>query len=131
MQMKNGYNDFGDEDQNNCDFTNCNGVEPFSTNLYIKFSRNKENPNPEIFLMSGFYEDGTIIDSISTDTVAGNIAVFNVPLKNQYTVFAKYKSANAQITAIDGAFVLKKTYTECDSICWQIKNNFFNIKLKY
>ncbi len=132
MHMKNGYDDFGDDDAgNNCDYSNCNGIEPFNTDLYIKFTRNKENPNPKIFLMSGFYEDGVIIDSISTDTVSGKIAVFNVALNIQYTVFCKYKSGNAQITAIDGAFVQKKSYTVCDSVCWQIKNNFFNIKLKY
>jgi len=113
-----------------CDYSSCETVEPFYTDISIKFTRNAENPNPTIYLMNGYYDEGSIIDSIETDTVSGKIASKSVLLNFQYTVFIKYISGTDTIIAIDGDYVHKNTYNECDSICWAVYNTKFNLKLK-
>lgn len=119
-----------DDDFNDCDYSTCNTEEPFVAEISVKFTRNSENLNPVIYIMNGYYDNGTIIDSIETDTVDGNVAKKTLPLNFQYTVFTKYQKSADTIIAIDGAYVYKKTYQECDSTCWDIYNTKFNIKLK-
>ena len=122
--------DFDDYDDD-CNYENCNTQEPFFTDLEIKFTRNAENPSPEIYLLLDKYEDNEIIDTINTDSISGDIAWINVAIGQYYTVYTVYHENNDTIVAIDGNFVLKETYTECDSLCWQVKNTVFNIKLKH
>lgn len=125
-KMKSYYYD------DDCDYYNCNSVEPFYTYLEIDFSRTLENPNPNIYIMLGDFEDNNIIDTIKTDTIEDYLfsTETSVLLNYNYTVYAEYYVGNDTILAIDGAFVHKESYTECDSTCWKVKNNYFNVKLK-
>jgi len=120
-----------DDDSSDCDYYDCNTEEPFSTQILVKFTRNSENPNPIIYLKSGYYDTSEVIDTVKTSSISGNVANFDVYLNHRYTVYTNYKSGDKNITAIDGKIVLKESRIECDSTCWSIKNNVFNIKLKY
>lgn len=120
-----------DDDSSDCDYYNCNTEEPFSAQIFVKFTRNSENPNPIIYLKSGYYDTGELIDTVKTSSISGNVANFDVYLNRRYTVYTDYKSGDKNITAIDGKIVIKESRIECDSTCWSVKNNVFNIKLKY
>jgi hypothetical protein len=122
--------DSWDNDDEDCDYYNCNTVEPFDAVLNIKFTRNNQNQNPIIFVKTGYYEDGVVCGEIKTDTVNGDIAHIREPLDFNYSVYTIYKRGNDTILVIDGAYVHKIHYQECDSTCWQIKNANFNLKLK-
>ena len=117
-------------ESDDCDYSDCNTVEPVSAFVSIKFTRNEANPNPTIYVMRGFFDNGVIIDTIKTDTVSAFEADLTLPVNFQYTFFTKYVDGNDTIIAIDGAYVRKKSRTECDSICWSVENTIFNIKLK-
>jgi len=121
-QFSNSF-DYDDDFGGDCDYSSCDGIEPYFADIYIKFTRNNENPNPKIYLMSGFYENGVVIDSVSTDTIDGEKVIINVNLNYQYTVFIKYVSGENIITAIDGAYVHKSSYMVCDSVCWNVNND--------
>lgn len=129
-QVKSNY-DGVSSDYSDCDYYNCDSEEPFSTQIYVKFTRNSENPNPVIYLKNGYYDSGEVVDTFKTISIAGNVANFNVSLNQQYTVYTDYKLGDKNITAIDGKLVMKKSRVECDSTCWSITNTVFNIKLKY
>ncbi len=119
--------------EDDCDYYSCNSVEPFFVDIDVLFSRTAENPNPTIYLMLGNFEDNKIIDTFYTDSVEDYLfrMDISVPLNMKYTVFAEYYVDNDTIVAIDGDFVHKDSYTECDSTCWKTYNTRFNVKLKY
>lgn len=122
--------DFDDDDD--CTNFTCDTIEPFYTNINIKFSRSNEYPNPTIHIISGHYGEGTIYKEIQTDSLENYIFDIDVEVRINayYTVYTKYIVNNDTITAIDGDFVYKESYIECDYECWQIKNSHFNISLK-
>jgi len=121
-----------DEEDYDCDYSSCTTEEPFYADLQINFTRNEENPNPTIYVVSGYYEENTVIKTIKTDTIENYMFSVTVPvnINSQYCVYAVYKKGNDTITAIDGAYVYKDYYNVCDSVCWRTHNSYFNIKLK-
>ena len=123
-----GY--YSDDD---CDYYSCNSIEPYYVDIDIIFSRTAENPNPIIYLMSGNFEANNIIDTIFTDSIENYLfrTEISVPLNYNYTVFAEYYDGEDTIVVIDGDFVHKESYVECDSVCWKTYNTSFNVKLKY
>ncbi|MBN2890307.1 MAG: hypothetical protein JXL97_00435 [Bacteroidales bacterium] len=116
-----------------CDYSNCDGYEPFYTYLDIRFSRTNENPNPLIYIMIGDFEEQNIIDTIKTDTIENYMfwTEIEVPLNFNYTVCAEYLIGDDTIMVIDGNYVYKKTHYVCDSTCWDTYNENFNVKLKF
>lgn len=116
-----------------CDYSNCNGYEPYDVFLDIRFSRTEQTPNPNIYIMLGDFEDMHIIDTIKTDTIENYIfwTEILVPLNYNYTVFAEYFKGDDTIAVIDANFVFKDSYYECDSTCWRVNNENFNVKLKF
>ncbi|MBN2663687.1 MAG: hypothetical protein JXR68_08570 [Bacteroidales bacterium] len=110
----------------------CETNEPYYTDINIKFSRTTECPNPTIYIMLGHYGEGTIYKEISTDSLEDYIYDIDVEvsINAYYTIYTKYIVNNDTITAIDGDFVYKESYVECDYECWKIKNKHFNINLK-
>ena len=117
-------------ESDDCDYSDCNTLEPVSADISVRFTRNESNPTPTIYVMRGFYDNGVIIDTIKTDTVSAFTADLVLPVDFQYTFFTKYIDGKDTIIAIDGGYVAKKSRTECDSICWTVENTNFNIKLK-
>ncbi len=121
------------DDYEECDYSNCISVEPYYADLRISFSRTAENPNPKIYVMRGFFENQNFIDTICTDSLEDYLfyAELFVPLNYNYTLAAEYFVDDDTIWVIDGKYVYKKFYYECDSTCWNTYNTNFNLKLKY
>ena len=121
-----------DEGDGTCDYSSCNTREPHIAVLEVKFTRTPEQRSPRIFLLSGRFEEGNYIDTISTDTVPAyrSYVLIPVDVDHYYTVVGEYLRADDTIYAIDGAYVSKSFYYLCDSVCWEIKGNKLNIKLK-
>ncbi len=120
------------KDDSYCDDFSCMTEEPYYTNIEIDFSRTEETPNPIIYIAKGYYEDENIVEIINTDTVENyyfDIYV-NVAVNFYYTVYTRYRKDGEIITAIDGKYVYKESYEECDYYCWRVKNKDFNIRLK-
>ncbi len=121
-----------EEDYGDCDYSACNSVEPRIAVLEVKFTRTSFQPDPLIFLYLGRYEENTVLDTIRTDTVPEyrDFALIPVNIGHYYTVVAKYIRDKDTIYAVDGSYVTKTFYYVCDSICWEVKGNRLNIKLK-
>ncbi len=115
-----------------CDYSSCNSQEPTIAVLEVKFTRSLVQRSPFIFLMVGRYEDQNYLDTIKTDTVPAyrDFVYIPVDVNHYYTVVAQYFRDSDTIYAIDGSYVFKTFYYMCDSICWQIKGNRLNVKLK-
>ena len=114
-------------DEEDCYYNNCNTIEPFETLLSVNYTKNDQNPHPLILLMSGHYEENNIIDTLSPDST--NLQVW-VSLNHYYTVVAKYKVGNDSVIAIDGKYLEKKSYWECDSLCWKYDEGYIDVTLK-
>ena len=121
-----------DDGTDECDYSQCNSHEPQIAILKVKFTRSRVQRNPLILLMIGHFEDQNYLDTISTDTVPAYRDYIFIPvdIDHYYTVVAKYIRGEDTVYAIDGAYVFKTFYYLCDSICWQVKGNSLNIKLK-
>ena len=121
-----------DDGTEQCDYSDCNSQEPSIAVLHVKFSRSPAQMSPNIFLMIGRFEAQNYLDTIRTDTVPAyrDFVLIPVDVDHYYTVVAQYIRQDDTIFAIDGSYVYKTFYYLCDSICWQIKGNSLNIKLK-
>lgn len=117
-------------ESDDCNYSDCNTVEPVFADVSVTFTRNEANPSPTIYVKRGFYDNGVIIDTIKTDTVSGFWADIMLTVDFQYTFYTKYIDGKDTIIAIDGGYVRKKSRKECDTICWSVENTMFNIKLK-
>ncbi len=117
-----------DED---CNYYNCDGNEPFFAVLEIKISRTSETPNPIIYVLEGNFEQANYIDTIETSFFDSNISeiTYTVPLNHNYTLLAEYFRANDTIAVLDKQFVHKKVRTVCDSLCWKVHNTDFDLRL--
>ncbi len=121
-----------DDGTEGCDYSQCNSQEPQFAVLNVKFTRSIVQRNPNIFLMVGRFEDQNYLDTIRTDTVPAyrDFVMIPVDIDHYYTVVAQYIRGKDTIYAIDGSYVYKTFYYQCDSVCWQIKGYNLNVKLK-
>jgi len=118
----NQYPDYSED----CEAYNCQTEEPYEAKLYISFTKNSENQNPQLLLLEGLYEDNNVIDTLDTQNATFNIDVL---INHHYTVVAKYIKGSDTIIAIDAAYVEKQSYYECDYICWKVKDGNIDVKL--
>ncbi len=120
--------------QKQTEYCGCNTEEPSDGLLTVYFTRTEEQRSPDILLLSGFYEENQVMDTIPTDTVPAyrNYTAFSVPVDHYYTVVAVYYRDSDTIYAIDGDYLAKQRYydADCDTICWKISGNNLNVKLK-
>lgn len=117
-----------EKDSDECqDFiSNCNGIEPFEDFLKIKIS---PKPYPVLFwLYKGQYSDTSCL--LYYDTVHYGEYSILLQLNSYYYAKAKYVEKGKTIYAIDGVFFKKELKEQCDTACWQIKNNVIDIRLK-
>jgi hypothetical protein len=110
------------------DYSNCITEEPENGKIIIKLSINALNKAIPVTIYNGRIENNVVY---FTDTVYVSSKEYIVPANNYYSVKAVYKSGNTIINAIDGAYIEKKQYAVCDSICWVVKDVALNLKLKY
>ncbi len=112
----------------------CITEEPFYGNLTIEFTRDTEQRSPQILILSGFYEENNVIDTLQTDTVPAyrDFIYYQVPVNHYYTAVCLYIRDGDTIRAVDGGFVKKESYydSDCDTICWKLTGSNLNLKLK-
>ena len=112
----------------------CITQEPFDWFLTIEFTRDTAQRSPQILILSGYYEEHNIIDTLQTDTVPAyrNFIYYRVPVNHYYSAVCLYVRDGDTIRAIDGNFLKKESYydSDCDTICWKLTGSTLNVKLK-
>ncbi len=112
----------------------CITQEPFDGFLTIEFTRDTAQRSPQILILSGYYEEHNIIDTLQTDTVPAyrNFIYYRVPVNHYYSAVCLYVRNGDTIRAIDGNFLKKESYydSDCDTICWKLTGSTLNVKLK-
>ena len=116
-------------DDDECNYYNCDPIEPFDAILYIGYTKNEQNPALEIIIMQGKFETQQILDTIRTEDSTSTQIEILMPINQYYTVMAKYIDGQDTIIAIDGDMIEKDSYYECDSLCWKFNNGKINVKL--
>lgn len=111
-----------------CDYSNCNTVEPQSGELEIKLTINSENQQVPVYIYRGNFEDNIVVDTIISED---EFFKFDVSLNCFYTAVAKYIKVNDTIMVIDGTEIKKLSGYNCDSLCWTVTGGKINLKLKY
>lgn len=126
------YNNKVQKDEEDCSNFSCTTEEPHSAILKIRFTRNVQNTTPLIIVSTGYWETHVDIIKVVTDTIPQymNYIEVSVPVDRYYTVYTSYLKNNDTIIAIDGKFVYKNKYSECETECWELKNTEFSIRLK-
>ena len=121
-----------DDEDADCDYSTCNGIEPFSATLNIYFTRNPKIDSTVIFVLSGYFEDFIVLDTISIDTIPDYRTKTYIvkDIGHYYTIVAQYIIGKDTFLAVDGNELAKKSYYECDSLCWKVTGENFNVKLK-
>ena len=92
----------------------------------MSFTLNEENSIIPYTIYLGNAEDGNIYFS---DTTINRYVVMEVPVNYHYSVEARYIKGGKTIVVYDGSKVKRKSYTECDSTCYYIREANLNLRL--
>lgn len=111
-----------------CNYSDCLEYEPYEATMNIWLTIDNENKSVPIWIYEGKYNDTNSL--IFRDTCTEETYHIILPLNHQYYVKAKYKKGDKTIYAIDGVYFKKYNRSECDSVCWKIKNNRMDVSLK-
>ncbi len=114
------------EDCSDYDYSDCNQIEPDSTNLVIKATIDNIHSNVPITIYRGTVDNGIVLYSGS---MIQSEFYFKVPVNENYAVKAIYKIGNKTIISVDGDFVKKKSKRVCDATCWAVVNNEMDVRL--
>lgn len=123
-----GCNKSENIDCENPDYSNCNTTEPKDGMLRIIVT--KLTPTSEVPLTLYQGKFGSPEKLIFNDTISVVDTSFLLPLNYDYYAIAKYLSNGKTIYAVDGDFFQKYSNTECDSVCWSIKGDEIDVRLK-
>ncbi len=118
------------EDEDPCDYpdySDCNTQEPYKAPLKISLTINEENPEPEITIYLGDYEDKKVKETFTTKE---SYIEKDVVFYEKYSVAAKYIAGTDTIIAIDGTEIEKKSSVNCDSTCWTITGGKIDLRIK-
>lgn len=116
-----------EEDCDNYSY-NCNTTEPYEWSMKIQITINNQNKKVPIWIYEGKFNDTSKLVYIDTFKTTDEEVI--LPLNHYYYIKAKYNDGNRIIYAIDGVFFKKYSRTVCDSICWYIKNDRLDVRLK-
>jgi len=115
-------------EETDCDYSNCETVEPMVGSLEIKLTINTENKKVPLYIYRGNLEDNIIMDTIYSESENYK---YETILNNFYTVVAEYIKNNDTIMVVDGTSLEKISGYNCDSICWDITGGKINLILKF
>jgi hypothetical protein len=124
-----GCNKSENIDCENPDYSNCNTTEPNEGMMRVIVT--KQNPNSEVPLTLYQGKFGSPEKTVFDGVIGVVDTSFLLPLNYDYYAIAKYISNGKTIYAVDGDFFQKYSNTECDSVCWSIKGNEIDVRLKY
>jgi len=124
-----GCNKSPNIDCENPDYSSCITTEPVDGSLRIIVTKLNKNSRVPLTLYQGKY--GAPEKIIFNDTVCIVDTSFFLPLNYNYYAIAKYINNGKTTYAVDGDFFQKYSKTECDSVCWSIKGDEIDVRLKY
>ena len=97
--------------------------------MNIKLTINEENQEVPITIFLGGYERNQVrlVDTVDSPYVSVDL----IPGR-EYSIRAEYHVGNKTIYAIDGDEIeLEKVTSQCDSVCWIIKEGEVDVRLKF
>lgn len=109
------------------DYSDCNTSKPTEGRFYMDFTINAENTSVPLIIYKGKLEQN---DIIVIDTIVSQHYDTLLPIDNYYTATAKYKKGSSVIIAVDGGKISRKSKTNCDSTCWEVKTYTADLRLK-
>jgi hypothetical protein len=116
-------------DCENPDYSSCNTTEPVDGYFRVIVTKQEKNSKVPLILYQGKFgsPERKVFDSVVSivDTT------FILPLNHDYYAIATYIVNGKTINAVDGAYFEKFSKTECDSVCWSIKGDEIDVRLKY
>ncbi len=110
-----------------CDF--CYTEKPEEGLLTIKLTVNGENPFIPIII---YQDELDYQETVWVDTTNEESYEILVPIDNNYTVTAEYKSGDKIITAVDATKIhMKENTSDCEEDCWIVFDGTVDLTLKY
>ena len=116
-----------DTESEDCPDDNCNTSEPFESEITLNLTLNTENTNIPVIIYRGNITDNNVSDTVYLKNESSEITL---PLNRYYSFKAKYINNSDTIYVIDGTQFEKQSYNSCDSVCWRIKGDKVNLRLK-
>ena len=111
------------------DCSECYTQRPEYAPLTIKLTLNEENPVVPFTIYLGEYEKGQI--RLEDTARYSSISVDLIPSR-YYSVLAEYRVGDKTVYALDGNEIkLVKVSSQCDSVCWVIREGDIDVRLKY
>jgi hypothetical protein len=115
-------------DCENPDYSSCNTVEPVEGSLLVIVTKQDKNSRVPLAIFQG--KLGALEDTIFNGVVSSVDTTFILPLNRDYYAIAKYIVNGNTINAVDGDYFETYSKTECDSVCWSIKGDEIDVRLK-
>ena len=115
-------------DCENPDYSNCNTIEPINGELTVNVTKLDKTSRVPLSLYKGKF--GNPQELIFSDTVTIVDTSVILSLNQDYYAVATYVQDGKTIYAVDGVYFEKVSQKECDSICWSIKHNTIDVRLK-
>lgn len=110
------------------DCSDCYIEKPADAYVDIRVTINKENPYVPIELFLGDFEKGNLIYS---DTATTSTYTIILEMNNSYSVVAKYSSKSRVVYVVSGEKLrTKKDYDSCEEVCYTIKGDVIDVRLK-
>lgn len=115
-----------DVDCNTYDYSDCSTSEPYETEVNLVFSINNDFNWVPFEIYKGTVDKGELL---IRDTAWNSKITYVMPIPETYSVRAKYEYNGQIIYTIDGAKLKATSEQICDSICWSVDVNDFDLKL--
>ena len=117
------------EDCENPDYSDCDTKQPYSAFLKMKISEGDELEFIEVRLYKGEIEENELYTNYTEIDSGQTIIKKEVLFEHTYSAEAVYLRDSDTIVCIDGTFIEKKSYTNCDSTCWYVKGDEMDLRL--
>lgn len=115
-------------DCENPDYSNCNTVEPIDGTMHIILTKLEKTSRVPLVLYEGKF--GSPIRIIFSDTATTVDTSVYLELNKDYYAVATYYRDGKTIHAVDGSYFKKVSKDVCDSVCWSVKGDEIDVRLK-
>ncbi len=105
----------------------CDQIEPTTGLINLNLAQNDENPTVPIAIYYGNADDSSLF---FRDTIfSGERTSYSVPIRQRYSVVAKFLLEGRRIYAVDGGKVRLKTKDNCGYTCYESKDLDLDLKV--
>lgn len=111
-----------------CDETAiCYTEKPDSLNIELQLSPLSSTDTIEVSFYKGNIDDGEVYLTFLT---SNEKEYFHMPVGENYAAKAKYSRENESIIAVDGDRLRARSYTNCDTKCYDWDDVIFDLTLE-